>query len=344
MTQNKKILLATGGTGGHVFPAIALGEYLQQNKCDVAFSSDARGAKYFTPYDFTVKKIQSASPSGSLIKKIVAMIRLGLGFLQSLLFIWKYDVVVGFGGYASFAPVLVAKLLGKRIVLHEQNAVLGKVNRVLQRFAHHVATSFSQTKFADKKALSVGSFVRDDFRFSTLSALDKNINLLIIGGSQGAKIFSDVFPKALAGLQFNVTHQVPETELEATRAEYEKLGIEAELKPFFTDIRERIEAAHLVVSRAGASSILELITIGRPAIFIPLKNSADNHQYENARELAEKNAAWLVEEGENLTTEIAVILQDLYANPTKLVEKAEMMHNQSNTGAKQEMLKLILGK
>lgn len=344
MTQNKKILLATGGTGGHVFPAIALGDFLQKQGHKVAFSTDARGAKYFAEYSFDKKQIQCASPTGNPLKKLIAIIKLGLGFLQSLLFVWKYDVVIGFGGYASFAPILVAKIFGKKIILHEQNAVLGKVNRVLQKFASHVATSFPTTNFASNKAKNTGSFVRDEFEFSEFPAPEDKIKLLIIGGSQGAKIFSDLFPKALAGLNVEAVHQVPESEVEQCKAAYDTLGITAEIKPFFTDIKERIEAAHLVISRAGASSILELTTIGRPAIFIPLKNSADNHQYENARELAEKDAAWLVQEGENLAVEVAEILQDLCATPSKLVEKAKMMHTHSNKGAKAEMLKLILEK
>jgi UDP-N-acetylglucosamine--N-acetylmuramyl-(pentapeptide) pyrophosphoryl-undecaprenol N-acetylglucosamine transferase len=261
------------------------------------------------------------------------------------LFVWKYDAVIGFGGYASFAPIIVGKLFRKKIILHEQNAVLGKVNRVLQKFANHVAISFTNTKFASAKAKYIGSFVREDFKFSTLPALDKKLNILIIGGSQGAKVFAEIFPEALknlnAGLDIKVTHQVPEAELAATQSEYTKLGIEAEIKPFFIDIKERIAAAHLVVSRAGASSIFELVAIGRPAIFIPLKSAADNHQFENARELAANGAAWLVEENANCGVEITTILRKILAQPTILVEKAEIMHNQLQADSKQRMLVLL---
>ena len=340
MTQNKRVLLATGGTGGHVFPAIALGKFLQENGYEVEFSTDARGAKYFAQYNFKFRTINSASPSGSITKKLKAILQLALGFGQCFWFIHKFDVIVGFGGYASFAPVLTGKLFGKKIILHEQNAVLGKVNRVLQKFADHVALSFAHTKFANNGKY-VGSFVRDDFKFSTLSSFKEKLNLLIIGGSQGAKIFSEIFPKALAGLNFNVTHQVPEAEIARAQAAYAELGIEAEIKPFFVDIKQRIENSHLVVSRAGSSSIFELITIGRPAIFVPLKTAMDNHQYENARELAENDAAWLVNENENTVAEITAILADICASPTKLVKKAEMMHNQNQIDSKQRMLSLI---
>ena len=289
-------------------------------------------------YDFKFHVIQCASPSG-----ITSILKLLCGFLQALFFIYKFDVVIGFGGYPSFPTIVAAKLFGKKIILHEQNAVLGKVNRTLQRFASHVGTSFNTTKFAGENAKYVGSFVRDDFRFSTMPAFNEKVNLLIIGGSQGAKIFSDIFPEAIATLPFNVTHQVPEAELERTKNSYKERGLEADIKPFFVDIRERIANAHLVVSRAGSSSIFELVAIGRPAIFVPLPNAADNHQYENARELMANNAAWLVEENQYSITEINSILRDICLNPTKLVEKAEMMHNQNQVDSKQKMLALIEG-
>ena len=343
MKQNnapkKRILLATGGTGGHVFPAIALGKFLQESGYEVEFSTDARGTKYFVQYDFKLHIVKSASPNG-----ISSLLKLAAGFLQCLGLLHRFDAVIGFGGYASFAPVLVGKLFGKKTILHEQNAVLGKVNRVLQKFSNHVCIAFAQTKLANDDAKYIGNFVRDDFKFSPLPPISDKLNLLIIGGSQGAKIFTEIFPKALAGLNVNVVHQVPEAEITQAQAEYALLGISAEIAPFFTDIKQRIEAAHLVISRAGASSIFELITIGRPTIFIPLKSAADNHQYENARELAANDAAWLVEENTETAAKIAEILTDICTNPTKLVKKAEMMHNQNQFNSKQLLLELIKGK
>lgn len=333
MIQNKRILLAAGGTGGHVFPAIALGQFLQEKGFEVEFATDARGAKYFANYSLSYKILHSASPNG--LKSIA---KLAFGFIQTLLLVRRFGCVIGFGGYPSFAPILAAKIWRKKTILHEQNAVLGKVNRVLQKFADHVATSFERTKFADH-ATYVGSFVRGGFALKPMPAYDGKLNLLIIGGSQGAKIFTQIFPRALAGLDVNITHQVPEAELEAAKSAYAAAGLEADLRPFFTDIKQRIEAAHLVVSRAGSSSIFELVAIGRPAIFVPLPSAADNHQFENARELAEQNASWLVPENDEATAKITEILQQFSAE--NLQERATKMHSFAIANSNDKMLELI---
>lgn len=310
---NPFIVLSTGGTGGHIFPAQALAAELMQRGYRMALITDRRGDAYSGPLNKLNRyAIQAAGISGrGFVAKIGALGRLATGYFQArkLLRELAPDVVVGFGGYATVPTLLAASHLGIKTAIHEQNAVLGRANRVLAPRATRVATAFKTTAFlrnADRaKSVWTGNPVRPEIvavRDAPLPALgpDTPIELLIIGGSQGASIFSQVVPAALAALpddlrnRIKVTQQCRSEDLDAVQRACATAAIEAELSPFFDDIPHRIASAHMLICRAGASTMAELTTAGRPAILVPYPHAIDDHQTANAARLCDAGGAWML--------------------------------------------------
>ncbi|NKB54884.1 MAG: undecaprenyldiphospho-muramoylpentapeptide beta-N-acetylglucosaminyltransferase [Alphaproteobacteria bacterium] len=339
--QDSLIILSSGGTGGHVFPAQALAETLLARGYRLAFVTDRRGDAYSGPLQtIDTYAIHAAGVSGrGPIAKVAALGRLAAGYLQArrLLRELAPDVVVGFGGYATIPTLLAASHLGIKTAIHEQNAVLGRANRVLAPRATRVATAFKTTSFlrdADRaKAVWTGNPVRPeivDVRDAGFPALgtDSAIRLLITGGSQGASIFSTVVPAALSRLpdalrgRLHITQQCRKEDLEQVRKTYAEAGIDAELSSFFDDIPQRLAAAHMLICRAGASTIAELTTAGRPAILVPYPHAIDDHQTANAARLCDSGGAWLMPDADFTAETLSVRLASLFSMDTTLMMAA----------------------
>ncbi|MBI4967595.1 MAG: undecaprenyldiphospho-muramoylpentapeptide beta-N-acetylglucosaminyltransferase [Rhodospirillales bacterium] len=334
------IVLAAGGTGGHVFPAEALAESLMARGRRLALITDRRGQAFGGVLGrLDTHRIRAGGIAGrSLWKRGLALIDLGLGTLQAhaLLGRMKPAAVVGFGGYAS-VPTMLAAILRKRpTLLHEQNAVLGRANRLLAGRVDRIATAFAQVEHvptADAKVVPTGMPVRPAvaaMRDTAYPALDGTgpIALLVLGGSQGAKIFSSLIPAALALLpetlrrRLRVSQQCRPELLDETRHTYQAAGIEADLASFFHDVPERLAGAHLVIARAGASTVAEVSLVGRPAILVPYPHAIDDHQTANAHALDEAGGGWLMPEAALSPASLAARLESLFAHPETLAKAA----------------------
>ena len=337
MSKSSYILLAAGGTGGHVFPALSLAEELEGKGYAVRFVTDVRGRRYFSGDHLPQLHILPAATvyGGGLFKLPWRVIKMALGILVafSILVRARPRVVVGFGGYPSFAPCFVARLLAIPVLVHEQNAVFGRANRILARLGAYVATSFSDTLLLPRRARRrtrrtgnpirpmVKAEMQGGFRFLSTS---RPFDLLIFGGSQGAAIFNRVVPEAIAMLseeerrRLRVTHQAQKSDMTRLLNQYNSAEVYAEIRDFFDDMPRRIRRAHLVISRAGASTISELSAIGAPSILVPLPGSLDADQLNNARDLVRCGGAWVMQQKAFIPSRLAAYLSNLMADPEKL--------------------------
>lgn len=299
------VVLAAGGTAGHLFPAEALAGELIRRGRRVAVMTDARSAtrarEAFAGRELFVLRGAGLAGRGPLRAAAgAAAVGMGVAQARGLLGRLGASAVVGFGGYPAVAPVLAACLLRRRpaLLLHEQNAVLGRANRLLARFAGHLALSFEETRAVPGGIVArvTGNPVRPAVQalagrpYAPPGEGDA-VRLLVLGGSLGARVLSEVLPSAVAALpgtlqdRLRIVQQCRVEDLDRVRAAYGALGIEAELSPFFPDVAERLAQAHLVVARAGASTVAELACAGRPALLVPLPGAIDDHQRWNARAL-----------------------------------------------------------
>lgn len=354
------IALAAGGTGGHLFPAEALAQELKRRDHRILLVTDARGARFAKdfPADDRIE-ISAASPNvGGPVAKGLAAISLAGGLLTAMREFRKrkVDVAIGFGGYPSFPAMKAAALLGVPHGLHEQNGVLGRANRMLAAGAAFTAHGFPVLEKAPKGAhlIEVGNPVRDAVAalagaaFS-LPAEGGRINILIFGGSQGASIFSRVPPAVLESLphqtrqRLKVVQQAREAEAEEVRARYSASHIEAEVAPFFPDMPRRIADAHLVISRAGASTVTELATIGRPCVLVPLAIAMDDHQTGNARALADAGAALVIDEERFTEESLRDALTPLLSDPSRLELMAKAARGRVKEGAAAALADLVEG-
>lgn len=327
MNKPVSVMLAAGGTGGHLFPAFALAEEMQRRGITVDLITDMRGDRYGSGfparnvYQVPAATLASKSPIDAT-KTAIALAR-GTKAAHAILGAVRPGVVVGFGGYPTFPPLMAARLRGIPSVLHEQNAVLGRANRMLAKRVTGIATSFESTKYLDgdlaAKARFTGNPVRQvviDAAAESYSASsnDKPFHLLVFGGSQGARYFSDVMPPALAALpveirqRLRVTQQARDEDIERVRLAYAGSGLAADVAAFFKDLPARMAKSQLVIGRAGASTVAELTVVGRPGLLVPLPHALDNDQLNNARRLAESGGGWCIEQKdltpERLTSEI----------------------------------------
>lgn len=332
--------LMAGGTGGHLFPAMALAQELRRRGHEIHLVTDERVTRYGAEFPATaIHVVPAATPSirhPVKFAKAAFVILGGMGKARKVLASINPDAVVGFGGYPCFPPFLAAALMGIPGILHEQNAVLGRANRALARFAKVLAMSFAETAHAERfrlKKVLVGNPVRDRVRAVaglTYPALatEGPINLLIFGGSQGARAFSDIVPAAIAQMdenlrkRLNVTQQCREEDLERVAEIYRAARVNVELAAFFTDLPERIAASHLVIGRAGASTVAELAVLGRPAILVPLPGSLDHDQRANAQVMAKAGGAWVAEQATLSPQSFATELTELFLAPDRLAEAA----------------------
>lgn len=330
-------ILATGGTGGHVFPAEALALQLRARGWVLALATDARARQWKGALgDVPVHAIHAASPSGGLMGKIGGALQLTRGFVEAcaLLRRLKPQAVIGFGGYASVPTVWAAARLGIATILHEQNAVLGRANRLLASRVDAIATAFAAVKFLDRAATLTGNPVRAPIlalrdRSYRAPHADQRIDLLVFGGSQGASQLSQLVPAAITALseevraRLRVTQQCRSEDLGAVEAAYRQMGVPATIAAFFDDIPARLAGAHLVVARAGASTVAELTACGRPSILIPYPHATDDHQTANARALDEVGASIVMPPATADAAVLARHFAELFGAPERLARMAQ---------------------
>lgn len=332
----RPVVIAAGGTGGHLFPAEALGAELVARGHRIVLMTDARtGAHpgaFFAGREMHILHGAGIAGRGT-VRAARAMAGLALGVAQARRLLARLDpaVLVAFGGYPSIPPVLASRFLRPRlaVLLHEQNAVLGRANRRLARRATSLALSFADTTLVPSGVAQTvtGNPVRPQIRALSGQAYAppmEDIQLLILGGSLGARVFSDVVPQALATLpealrtRLRVTQQCREEDLDRVRTAYAQAGIPATLKNFFQDVAALLAGAHLVISRAGASSVAELAVAGRPAILVPLPGAIDDHQARNAASLADAGAALMLRQEAATPMALAAAIESLFAQPETL--------------------------
>jgi UDP-N-acetylglucosamine--N-acetylmuramyl-(pentapeptide) pyrophosphoryl-undecaprenol N-acetylglucosamine transferase len=359
MTISRHYVLAAGGTGGHMIPAYALGAELVQRGHRVALVTDERGAKI--PGQFDEGQIH-VLPAGRVqggpigwIKAALA-IRRGRAMARELLQTFEPSAVIGFGGYPALPTLLAARSLRIPTLVHEQNAVLGRVNRLLARHVDAIATSYADVAripaAAQSKIHLIGNPVREAvlaLRTQGYPPLDENgvFRLLVTGGSQGASVFADIVPDALALLPLNfrqrlqVTQQCRPEDIDRVRAAYAAHGIPADLATYIEDMAEKLNWAHLVVARAGASTIAELTAAGRPAILVPLPSATDDHQTHNVREMVGVGGARSIAQPNFTVVELAKQMQKLALEPGALENAATRALGVGRPNATRDLADLV---
>jgi UDP-N-acetylglucosamine--N-acetylmuramyl-(pentapeptide) pyrophosphoryl-undecaprenol N-acetylglucosamine transferase len=339
MAGSRPVVLATGGTGGHVFPAEALAGELEARGVPFTLVTDVRGRQWQGALSRQpIHYIRSASPIGSLRRRLRALVSLALGLFDAWRALGRIApaAVVGFGGYASVPTMVAARLRRLPSMLHEQNAVLGKANRLVLGSAARIALSFASTRHVaanDHRARVVGNPVREAvqaLRNSPYRApgIDRVIDILVFGGSQGSASFSQVVPTAILSLpaplreRVRLVQQCRSEDVVRVRNRYKEGGIVAELSTFFTDMPQRLAGAHLVIARAGASTVAELATIGRPSILIPFPHAADDHQMANARAFEAAGACIVISHAGFTAEALASHLGGVLGAPQRLAAMA----------------------
>jgi UDP-N-acetylglucosamine--N-acetylmuramyl-(pentapeptide) pyrophosphoryl-undecaprenol N-acetylglucosamine transferase len=331
------VMIAAGGTGGHLFPAYALAQELQERNIRVDLITDDRGHRYGGTFPAArIFEIPAASLQLRFSLSVITgawRIMRGIIKAQRVLHRNRPDILVGFGGYPSLPPLAAGLLQGIAICLHEQNAVMGRVNRLFAPFARGIASAFPKIRNVSDRVAAKIRVTGNPVRASVLELLKSpyqapaspgKFNVVVFGGSQGARIFADVVPGAIADLpagmrdQLKVTQQTRPEDLERVRAVYEKADIDAEIEPFFSHLPQRIADAHLVIARAGASTVSELSAIGRPAILVPLPHSLDNDQLHNAHHFVYSGGGWLIEQNDLSVERLNGLLVKLRYSPEEL--------------------------
>ena len=358
-----RVMLAAGGTGGHMFPAQALARELISRGYQPMLLTDRRAGGFGPELADQVETHFVASAGfagGDALSKVKSLLNLVVGYLQARRLIRRLEplVVVGFGGYASLPTMLAAAHKRRRVVLHEQNAVLGRANRLLAPRAHAIATSFPEVQgIADAeraRCVLTGNPVRQAIQAigrRPYAVADETgpLRLLVTGGSQGARVFNDLVPEAVAELperlrrRLQVTQQVRGTDYGPVRDGYDAAGVAADLQSFFDDLPERLRQAHLVICRSGASTTTELAAAGRPAILVPYPFAADDHQTANAGAFAEAGGGWLMPQ-DTLTPEVlAERLTSLFETPSLLTRAAACALAFAQPDSAKRLADLVLG-
>ena len=350
--MGRKALLVAGGTGGHLFPALALRDALMARGWSVHVATDPRVGELTEAIPSAERhRIESATIAGKSPQALARLaVTLGRGLAQArrLLRQVSPQVVVGFGGYPTLPPIVAARLAGLPIVLHEQNAAVGQANKLLIRLGATLATGFDRPSgsLRARGLVHVGNPVRPAIRAAVRPyqppAFGEPFRLLVFGGSQGARVFSGLVPGAMTMLpeekrrRIRLVQQARPEDVQATGDTLRALGVDAEVSPFFTDMPDRLAAAHLVLCRAGASTVTELAVMGRPAILVPYPHALE-HQAENARALAQAGGAWLVPERELTPEGLARRLGSLMDDPDTLKQAAQAAGAQGRPDAAERL-------
>ena len=339
LVQKPLIALAAGGTGGHVFPALAVAEALQRGGFDTLMLTDRRGARLMPASGHITLPAGSPFQRG-LLRRMRAIGALAAGTIAALAIMIRRRprVMIGFGGYPAFAPLLAARLLGTPSLLHEQNAFLGRANRLLARWTGNLAISWNGTANVPPAvtARTLGMPVRAAF-FDSPALSDKALSdkavsdradnrlaLTVVGGSLGAGIFADIVPDAISRLdaplrrRLTVTQQCRAEQQTALRARYADMDVNADIRPFFDDMPVILANSHLVISRAGASSVAELAAAGRPALLVPFAGAMDDHQTMNANQLASVGGGHCLAETDLTADKLVAHLSAMLRDPARL--------------------------
>lgn len=351
------LLIAAGGTGGHMFPAQALAEAMVRRGWRVKLSTDARGARYTGGFPHVVEVEQIASATfarGGIAAKIAAPFRIAGGIASALWTNWRDrpQVVVGFGGYPTIPALASAWVLRLPRAIHEQNGVMGRVNLGFARHVDVVCCGTWPTALpAGVEARHTGNPVRAAVRQRRAAAYippgPYPMSVLVIGGSQGARVLSDVVPEGLSLLPdhlralLRVSHQARPEDVERVTDAYYNAGIRAEVQPFFNDVPERLAECQLVISRAGASSVADISVIGRPSVLIPFAAATGDHQTANARGLVDAGAAILLPEHaatpETVADQVALVLD----NPEGAVQMARAALSRGVPDATERLVDIV---
>ncbi len=356
-SAQRTVVLAAGGTGGHVFPAQALGEKMLAKGWNVELWTDSRGMRFVGgfPKGITIRTIPAATLSrGNGLERIAAPIRILFGILFSCVRVWQTRpaVVAGFGGYPAFPPVVAAWLTGIPRLIHEQNGILGKANRLLAARVDTIACGAVSTSLPEGVAsVNTGNPVRADVAAHACAPYEwpshGPVKILVIGGSQGARVLDSYVPPAIARLNDNirsrvfVSQQVGKCQTAIVERFYEEAGISCDVRQFFEDVPDQIARAHIVVSRAGASAVAEIATIGRPAILIPYAAAANDHQTANAAGLVGAGAAVQVNELEITAELLSAKLKEIIENPDGAIRMAAAARNTARPDAAERLAQLV---
>ncbi len=361
MTTAPLILLAAGGTGGHLFPAESLGVELIKRGFRVRLVTDARALRYSGLFSKDrIDVVPSETVRGrSPIALARTALMLGAGTLVAFNLMRRHKpaAVVGFGGYPTVPPLLAARLAGVPGIIHDANAVLGRANRLLSSYVKAIATSLPGVLDRDPalapKTTTVGTPMRPAILEAaavgyTAPAASGPFRLLVVGGSQGARVMSDIVPGAIERLEpalwgrLVLTQQVRPEDMARVRAVYDRLKIQAELAPFFTDLPARLAANHLVISRSGAGTVAELAAIGRPAILVPLPGAIDQDQFANAGVLSQAGGAMRIVQTEFTPDRLASEISALAAEPARLAAMAQAARAAGRLDAAERLADLVV--
>ena len=358
--MTKTIMLAAGGSGGHLFSAFALAEELDRRGYNVELATDDRGDRYGNDFPASaIHQIPSAtttSLSPVALTKTALTLAGGVRKAHKILGSVNPAAVIGFGGYPSFPPIIAAALRSIPTALHEQNAVLGRANRMLAGRVSAIATSFKTVKYIPDDAASKVRMTGNPVRSMVIEAAVREyqapepggpINLLVFGGSQGARYFSDIVPGAVANLpdsvrsRIAVMQQCRGEDLDRVRAAYAEAGINATCETFFENLPEWIGVAHLVIGRGGATTIAELTAIGCPSVLVPLPHSLTNDQLENATTLANAGAAWCIEQKDLNIERLTDGLYGVFSAPEELKAAAAAARSVGRPAAVDRLADLV---
>ena len=383
--MSKKIFIVSGGTGGHIIPALCLANFLQQQNHQILFFGDEKIHNYLkSDNGFKTFIINSSQFKKSFFSLIKGLLKISFGIAKSLYFIIKYrpNYIYAFGGYATFPMLIASVITNRKIILHEQNAHLGKVNRIFAKFSQKIALSFQQTSGINaeftNKTFFTGNPIREEIvklhdkeyslpNFEETKIVDRKLGydillnsdfypieekskmfkILVIGGSGGAKIFSDILPKAFFNFSENIKENIQiiqqcrEELVDSTFEEYKSFNINVIVDSFFEDMAQLIDGAHLIIARAGSSSIFEFCMAKKPMIIIPFAKSADNHQQKNADFLAQQGAAIVLEEKDFSIQKISEIFNQLFTEKNILFKMSKNAGNIAIIDATSNLAKLI---
>jgi UDP-N-acetylglucosamine--N-acetylmuramyl-(pentapeptide) pyrophosphoryl-undecaprenol N-acetylglucosamine transferase len=358
-TGSPLVLLAAGGTGGHLFPAQALASALQKRGVTIDLATDHRTAHFKFPAR-AIHLVPSATLRG---RNPLALARtatlLTLGGIKAWLLLGRLRpaVVVGFGGYPSVPPLFAAALRGVPSVLHEQNGVMGRANRLLAARVTAIATGFQTLTNLDLRLRGKVTFTGNPVRSEVIAAAatpyaapeaGAKLRLVVFGGSQGARVMAEVVPKAIERIpaaqlvRLSIVQQARPEDLATVQGTYAQLGVEAECASFFSDLPQRLAAAHLVISRSGASTVAELSAIGRPAILVPLPNALDQDQFVNAGLLAEAGGAIRIEQRDFTSERLAAEIAALAVAPGRLASMAQAAKSAGTIDAAERLADLVM--
>lgn len=361
MTTVPLVLLAAGGTGGHLFPAEALGVVLMKRGLKVQLATDARALKYSGLFSRDmIDVVPSATIRGRspvALARTGATLAAGMAVALNLIRKRRPVAVIGFGGYPTLPPLLAARLMAVPTIIHDANAVMGRANRFLSRRVSAIATSLPGVLDRDPELAAKTTVTGTPMRPAILAAsavpfgppdATGPLRVLVVGGSQGARVMSDIVPGAIERLEpalwhrLVLTQQVREEDMARVRGIYDRLKINAELAPFFGDLPARLAANHLVISRSGAGTVAELGVVGRPSILVPLPGAIDQDQFANAGVLAAAGGAIRIPQAEFTPDRLAAEISALAAEPARLTAMAEGARSIGRLDAAERLADLVM--